>query len=177
MLPNAYSGQQCARAIEPRAPGVITAESQRNRRVSMKTDGWALGTGLLARMLKRFEFGSVCFCDTRSSVTIITIISKNRAFRSYRQVGKRPARALGPDWFPRQGRVRNLSSGQLPVASRPSLDIEQKMLPLPRADDLQEGFVLVFLDRRVCDHKALAEDFDQRATIAQQPQRILDIPR
>src|SRR5690606_981951 len=56
-------------------------------------------------------------------------------------------------------------------------DVEQQVLSLPGADDLQEGLVLVLFDGRVSDDEPLAEHLDERTAIAQQPQGILYVSR
>src|SRR5690606_10134128 len=56
-------------------------------------------------------------------------------------------------------------------------DVEQQVLSLPGADDLQEGLVLVLFDSRVSDDEPLAEHLDERTAIAQQPQGILYVSR
>src|ERR1700732_2331022 len=39
-------------------------------------------------------------------------------------------------------------------------NVQQEMLALPGADDLREGLVLGFLDRRKCQYEAISEQID-----------------
>src|ERR1700685_1185798 len=60
---------------------------------------------------------------------------------------------------------------------RPRSHVQQQMLPLPRADHLQEHLVLGLLDDRIGGDKRLAEYLQQRLAVAQLGQRLIERSR